>query len=649
MKLEKLNPAVLSWSEQGYPSNQQFQDKYFSAKGLEESKYVFIDGNQLESRMQQWAAPLYNILETGFGTGLNFLVTLQLWKQLIDMNYMQETTLQYFSIENSPISKIELDKIHRLWPQLEKESKQLLQRLPEPIPGRHLLKFSYKDHQLNLYLLYQDAEIAISELVEESKLRLDSFFLDGFSPKKNQTIWSDSIFKKLALLSADNSSLATYTASSTVARRLKNHGFVVKKLKGFSTKREMITASFSKASSTLPAKPAKLLAGKKYAVIGAGLAGCITASKLAENGADVSLIDAAKSICNGASGNEMGLSYPRLSNGYDSGCAIHLCSHHFLQTELLSLDNVNFQFNGIQFLLDDPEHNTRLNQNTSKLLALSKDYIEYFSQQNPSRNFLEFKSCGWINPTSLAAAYLAKAERAKPIRYFFNTPVENIVANNSQWKLSSNHGTIDSNFDAVIYCGGFKSIDLLSQYQQYTKPVRGQIDLFQAPASVKVMTQSICGSKYIIPFSKQQFWVGASFEVNQNHSKYSASVSNEHQHYLAQHLGLLTEDLSRIRSRVGVRLCSNDRLPLVGAVAEKKLYCNQYQKSLRKANATIQKSEITGLYMNTAHGSHGMTTIPLLTEHLVSTIIHQPSPLAQNLHSHIGPQRFFQRELKKLN
>ena len=75
----------LQINERGGLRSKRFDDFYFLPnKGLEESDYVFIQGNQLPTRWQQWfeqddnsqqySADHFVIVETGFGTGLNFLL-----------------------------------------------------------------------------------------------------------------------------------------------------------------------------------------------------------------------------------------------------------------------------------------------------------------------------------------------------------------------------------------------------------------------------------------------------------------------------------------------------------------------------------------------------------------------------------------------
>ena len=69
----------LRWSD-GVPWSVRFEDIYYSqSDGLAESRYVFLQGNRVDKKWQK--KHIFRISETGFGTGLNFLATWQLWRK----------------------------------------------------------------------------------------------------------------------------------------------------------------------------------------------------------------------------------------------------------------------------------------------------------------------------------------------------------------------------------------------------------------------------------------------------------------------------------------------------------------------------------------------------------------------------------------
>jgi len=650
--LKKLNAAKIEWSKEGYPSNQEYHDKYFSLNGVSESNYVFIQANKLEHRWKHWQESEFNLLETGFGSGLNFLLTLQQWQKSIDKGFLTATRCQFFSIEHRPISSTDLKTIYTLWPHLSTLSEQLIKQLPQPFPGRHQLKFYYKKQYFYLYLMYSDIDKGLDDLLFENSISINAFYLDGFSPTKNPAMWSRETLDRIAKLAHHQATLSTYTAASNINKKLSQCGFEVQKIKGYGTKREMITAVFKpsvKIKTSINSSSASL-SRQHFAVIGAGLAGCITASKLAQYGAHVTVVDVADSICHGASGNEFGLAYPRLSNGFDASCTIHLTAHQYLTRELLDLKRVKFNFDGLDLLFGEDNPNSRLKATTLETLGLTEEFITY--EQHNKTQKINFKSAGWINPTSLATAYLEKHFHSGKIELIFNSKITALTSVQNKWEMNGDKAFSNRLFDGIIYCGGNHTSELFRQYNFCAKPNRGQIDLYQVNAKHNRPKYPQCSSKYIIPQSENQYWVGASYDREQLDLEVNLLTTIEHQNFLMNSLNIDSCCIKHLQSRVGIRLTANDRLPLVGAVANFDNFKAWHSKHRdiphqNRHTATTKAPLQDGLFVNIAHGSHGLLTIPILTEHLLSQILKCPSPLAYGLHKYVDPQRFIIRSLNK--
>jgi tRNA 5-methylaminomethyl-2-thiouridine biosynthesis bifunctional protein len=81
-KTLRVENARISWLDSGLPYSLDFEDTYHSSAGArEESRTLFIDGNNLQSRWRDADKPLFTIAELGFGCALNFLQTLACWRQ----------------------------------------------------------------------------------------------------------------------------------------------------------------------------------------------------------------------------------------------------------------------------------------------------------------------------------------------------------------------------------------------------------------------------------------------------------------------------------------------------------------------------------------------------------------------------------------
>ncbi len=187
--------ANIEWCENKgtyVPYSLDFNDVYFNTDdGLAETEHVFITHNQLPQRFSNANLSSFTIIETGFGTGLNFLAVSALWLQLAPKN----ATLHYIGIEKMPLSLADLARAHALWPQLTQIT--------------------------------------------------DAWLLDGFAPAKNAAMWSSEVFAQMTRLSKIGTTFATFTSAGHVKRGLQRAGFAVSKHKGFGKKREMLSGIFT--------------------------------------------------------------------------------------------------------------------------------------------------------------------------------------------------------------------------------------------------------------------------------------------------------------------------------------------------------------------------------------------------------------------
>jgi len=214
------------------PRSERFDDVYFSvADGLEETRHVFINGNHIQER---WAELLphhtFTICETGFGTGLNFLAVLKLWRE----RKPEGGHLHFISYEKYPVTRDFIAEHLAHWREdIGAALDDLLSVYPLDLSaGRHDILVG-EDSKLSL--IFGDVNVELPKLGE----RVDCWFLDGFKPSANPEMWSDTVFQNMARLSREGATFATFTSAGFVRRGLKSAGFEVRKVKGFGHKREM--------------------------------------------------------------------------------------------------------------------------------------------------------------------------------------------------------------------------------------------------------------------------------------------------------------------------------------------------------------------------------------------------------------------------
>lgn len=226
--------ARLEWRN-NQPYSTIFEDIYFSSdNGLLETEYVFIAGNALIKRWQTLEGSTFCIIETGFGTGLNFLCAAKNWLQFAPA----DATLTFSSVEKFPLSAADMQQALDHWPELKPFGDSLLSSYATLLAEGKCTLFNERVH---LHLHIGDAADELRNISRKA----DAWFLDGFAPSKNPEMWQATLFAEMARLSHANTSFATFTSAGEVRRGLKAAGFHVVKKPGFGKKREMIIGSYA--------------------------------------------------------------------------------------------------------------------------------------------------------------------------------------------------------------------------------------------------------------------------------------------------------------------------------------------------------------------------------------------------------------------
>jgi tRNA 5-methylaminomethyl-2-thiouridine biosynthesis bifunctional protein len=213
----------------GAPRSKQFDDVYFSAEnGFAETEYVFLKGNNLPENWLGLAE--FTIGETGFGTGLNFLAAWRLFRQTNPGG-----KLHFISFEKFPLTREEIECAMAMWrDRFPEELGMLLAQYPEQHSGAHRIVM---DDNCTLTLVFGDVNETISSIDET----VDCWFLDGFKPRTNPDMWTETVFQNMARMSRPGTTLATFTAAGLVRRGLATAGFEVRRIKGYGSKWHMVT------------------------------------------------------------------------------------------------------------------------------------------------------------------------------------------------------------------------------------------------------------------------------------------------------------------------------------------------------------------------------------------------------------------------
>lgn len=215
--------ANLEWRDGVVPVSTRFDDPYFSLEnGLEETRHVFLQGNDLPARF----APGFQIAELGFGTGLNLLTAWAAWDAS-----GQTTPLTFTSFEAFPMAAEEMARALEAFPTLATYADRLVAAWAEDNTLATL-------KGINARVVIGDAR----DTLQATELAADAWFLDGFSPAKNPELWDADLMQQVADHTKSNGSIATYTAAGFVRRNLAEAGFEVTRVSGYGRKRHMTVA-----------------------------------------------------------------------------------------------------------------------------------------------------------------------------------------------------------------------------------------------------------------------------------------------------------------------------------------------------------------------------------------------------------------------
>lgn len=213
---EALADTDLRW-EMGVPVSSRFDDPYYArSDGLAESRHVFLDGNNLAERFA--GAKTFHTAELGFGTGLNFLATWALWREVA----LEGAILTHTSFERYPMAPEAQLRALAVWPELADLAQAMVDGdMPD----------------VRLSVIQGDAR----DRVPAWNGRADAWFLDGFAPARNPEMWEPGLMQAVHDHTTAGGTFGTYTAAGHVRRSLEGAGFMVIKRAGFGTKREMLT------------------------------------------------------------------------------------------------------------------------------------------------------------------------------------------------------------------------------------------------------------------------------------------------------------------------------------------------------------------------------------------------------------------------
>lgn len=617
--MPRLPPAPdLEWSQDGAALRAAaFDDVYFSRDGgLAEAEAVFLAGNGLPERWKN--RDRFALCELGFGTGLNILAVWSAWKKA----RLPHAQLHISTIESFPLARADAAKVLANFSEVSELSNKLLARWPVRAYAPQRLWFP--EDGLSLTLFTGEAETVLAGLTGA----FDAWFLDGFSPARNPGMWSPELLRQIARLSAPGARAATFTVAGDVRRGLDVAGFAVEKKPGFGKKRERLEARFlgvpAPATSIYPYGGVE---PKRVAVLGGGIAGASVARALTQRGVEVVVLEAARELGAGASGNPAGLVMPRLDrDGVLSEVYLAAYLHAVATYEKLDV----FEARGVEQQAQGDGAEA-----LADLLSDPPLPADWFSSL-PDGGALHARA-GLIKPQ------LAIRRMLEGATLICESPVQCLDRDNAAWVVRAPDGRALLKADAVVLaCGA-----ALTQFEPASfLPIalsRGQIEWGKGATPQRAFTRGT----YVAPFDGGVLF-GATFD------KTPAPLEDARARNLAALRDLAPEiastvDQASLHSRASERATTPDRAPIAGLLPDAEAWLKQYADLAhgRIPNTDTPPPAHAGIYVIGGLGARGLTLAPLLGEVLASEMCNEPALLSQLARDAIHPARFLHRALKR--
>ena len=650
----------------GMPVSSAFDDVYFSSSGgVAETTHVFLQGNGLPERWhhnadggeylrvvqgQRPRPQPFTIAELGFGTGLNFLVTMKAFRA----HAHPTACLHYIAIEKFPFTPEQLRALLAQQPELAAEAAELLAAYPLRLPGLQRMHFG----NVMLTLCFGD----VGAMLEEMQAPIHAWYLDGFSPAKNPEMWGEALYWQMQRLSVAGTSFATFTAASHVRRGLEAVGFAVKKTAGYGRKREMSVGVLPHGGIT-PFAPERVdstplgvrtsgTAHSTVIVVGAGIAGATLARALAERGYQVTVLERG-TVASGASGNAAGVWFPQITKQWGTPSAWYFAAYGYALHQ-----QKRWHAQGLEFthascgMLRLPRHadEEMLLTHLNETHGLDARIVHWLSREEASAQAgvalqtgaAFFPAGTWLNPQQLCSALLQHAH----ITVRDHAPVQALTRAGDGWRVTLANGEA---MEAAQCCitAAHESTVLLADYGINLGCVGGQVSAFLRNDAAAPLRSILCHSGYVIPISQPRVGSAEPFAAGVSDSEQSVERRSQPkgtrspsiQSYLVgatyhrddmlsvtddrhtQNRAALMEILPQLTSvetvggRSSIRATTPDRLPFIGAVDD-------------------------GLYVATGFGSRGLLSAPLAAEMIASAIAGEPPPVTAALLRALNPLRF---------
>jgi len=676
------NTTKLSFQRDGTPYSEEFNDIYFDSKsGYQQSEDIFIQGNNISNRLKR-SDGHFVIAETGFGTGLNFLLTLQAYKQLQEQNPNTDFgKLSFISVEKFPLSKAQLAKSLKALPQLSIYTDLLLEQYPKfDVHSNQIKEFnaSFFNNQVSLKVIINDATQGLSTIKPSKTGLVDAWYLDGFSPANNPEMWSEQLFSQIGRLSKNQTSVATFTVAGFVKRRLQQIGFRVEKKSHNGDREQILTGVFQQNPNTTKGYQLRpnIVKPQHVSIIGGGISSACAAYALTKQGIKVTLYCKDNALAQGASSNAIGALYPLLHQQDDDISLFYQQAFWRAKELYTEVSDQGFDFPHSWCGLLEVAYKESIAKRQEKFAELANwptELIHKIDAEQASdiasitltNGGLFMPNAGWIAPQPLVNQMINAAKATGRLKVNTDVLVNKIeqvhpIEDQTQkekvhWRLITNKGNFDAS--VLVVCGGAEIIDADFIKQLPFTSVQGQVTSMKTNSRINTLSTVICHKGYLTPTSSASqhqgiHCIGATFKKNsvstiatKEDDEFNLNMLSNCLPDLAKEINWTEQDISSRKARL--RCMTPDHMPIVGAMPDIQKHIETYPHLAKDKNWKYNQAApvVKNLYVMMGFGARGLCSAPLAADILSADLCGIPYSVNNEMLFNLSPNRFVIRDI----
>lgn len=244
----------LQFLGEGALYSQDYQDVYYKESGIEESTHVFLMGIDFDHSVKEHYQDfknqgnavdefVYRIAETGFGTGLNFILAVSRWRELEIPG-----RIEFYSVEKHPLSPMQMRLIQDQRPHLPLSYSEWGDSYEAQMSDKNVSTLVIEEHDFRLQVEITEGTYGLQRWnlsgVRKDDFFFNAWFLDGFDPGKNDDLWTSELFAEMRQLSQEGSRYSTFTTSGKVKRLLIKNGFSWRRREGILGKQHNMSGEY---------------------------------------------------------------------------------------------------------------------------------------------------------------------------------------------------------------------------------------------------------------------------------------------------------------------------------------------------------------------------------------------------------------------